>query len=323
MPRKVTIAICTWNREVMLRRTLDQMMNLRVPDEVQWELLVVNNNCTDGTDAVVGAFGDRLPVRVIHEPTPGQARARNLAIAEAKGDYILWTDDDVLLDSNWLVAILQAFDRFDAEWVFGRSEPEWPGSQPPWYSEQFRGYFALLDYGPEPFVVTDVRKPFYGLNFACARSAVLGLNGFRSEFGFRGAGGGIGEDIDMFERAVGAGMRVVYTPHAVVRHIIPPDRLLKSYHRRRHWTANEVYYQFLDELYPQARTLLGLPRFFFGKAAGDGARYVANVAKRNRSEAFYYELQVLRFVRLLYEAGRHGFQRPSVQRADPQGTSPR
>ncbi|GAC1466516.1 MAG: hypothetical protein PVSMB1_15810 [Gemmatimonadaceae bacterium] len=257
---------------------------------------------------------------LVAEPTPGQARARNLAIREARGEYILWTDDDVLTDPGWLTAILEAFDQFDAAWVFGRSEPEWPGSQPSWYSERFKGYFALLDYGPDPFVVTDVQKPFYGLNFACTRDAAVALDGFRAEFGFRGAVGGIGEDIDAFERAIAAGMRVVYTPHAVVRHIIPPDRIGRAYHRRRHWAANEVYYRFLGELYPRAPTLLGLPRFFFGKGAADSARYVRCVAKRDWSEAFYYELQVLRFARLLFETGRHGFRRPAVRRADLEGT---
>ena len=48
----VSVAICTWNRSAVLGLTLDQLTRLRVPADVEWELLVVNNNCTDDTDAV-------------------------------------------------------------------------------------------------------------------------------------------------------------------------------------------------------------------------------------------------------------------------------
>ena len=87
--------------------------------------------------------------------------------------------------------------------------------------ERFRGSFAVLDYGAQPFVVGDLNHPFYGLNFAGTRAAHIKLNGFRTEFGFSGNEGGVGEDVDMFERAMRAGMRVVYTPDARVGHMIP------------------------------------------------------------------------------------------------------
>src|SRR6266571_2679093 len=49
---RITIAICTFNRAALLRQCLDQMARMLVPPEVSLELLVVNNNCTDETDAV-------------------------------------------------------------------------------------------------------------------------------------------------------------------------------------------------------------------------------------------------------------------------------
>jgi glycosyltransferase involved in cell wall biosynthesis len=67
----VSVAICTWNRCDLLEQTLKQMTKLRVPPDVQWELLIVNNNCTDRTDAVIRAFSGRLPIRRTVERTPG------------------------------------------------------------------------------------------------------------------------------------------------------------------------------------------------------------------------------------------------------------
>src|SRR5512134_131488 len=100
----LTVAICTWNRGELLRKTLEQMTELVVPPGVTWELLVVNNNSTDHTDAVAAGFRRRLPLRYLVEPTPGKSNACNLAVREARGDYILWTDDDVLVSPQWLAA---------------------------------------------------------------------------------------------------------------------------------------------------------------------------------------------------------------------------
>ena len=52
----VTVAICTWNRAALLNQCLQQMTQLKIPDGVQWELVVVNNNCTDTTDSVLGRW---------------------------------------------------------------------------------------------------------------------------------------------------------------------------------------------------------------------------------------------------------------------------
>jgi glucosyl-dolichyl phosphate glucuronosyltransferase len=64
----VSVAVCTWNRASLLDRTLQQMRRLQIPAGVGWELLVVNNRCTDETDAVLAAHGNVLPIRRLYEP---------------------------------------------------------------------------------------------------------------------------------------------------------------------------------------------------------------------------------------------------------------
>jgi glycosyltransferase involved in cell wall biosynthesis len=188
----ITVGICTWNRAESLRQTLDALTRLRLPPSRSWEVLVVNNNCSDHTDHVIRSFAGRLPLRRLHEPQPGKSLALNHAIREATGTYVLWTDDDVLVEPGWMAALVDGFERFQADWVFGRSRPLWVGGAPPWYSERFGGYFAVLDYGSEPRVITDRHEGFYGLNCAGTLIAHRHLGGFRAEFGFRESVGGIG-----------------------------------------------------------------------------------------------------------------------------------
>jgi len=304
-----SVVICTWNRCESLRRTLETVTEFRVPAGLTWELLVVNNNCTDRTDEVCAEFKDRLPIRVLHEPNPGLGRARNHALRHAAGVRILWTDDDVLIDPGWLAALYSAFDRHQADWVFGPSEPEWSGPLPGWYSPEFRGYFAVLDYGDKPFIVTSIDKPFFGLNFGGTKAAHETLGGFGNDFGYKGTSGGVGEDVDMFKRALLASMRIVYTPDARMRHIIPEARMRKQDMRRRQWVATPLYYQYLPELFPRAQFLLGLPRFFFGMAARDAVGYLHGLVTADSSRRFSHEIQLVRFAGLSLAAARAGFKK--------------
>jgi len=306
----ITVGICTWNRAPALRRTLDQLTRLELPSDLAWELVLVNNNCTDDTDEVARSFAASLPLRYFHEPRAGVTYARNRVVDEARGRVLLWTDDDVLVDPGWVVAMRGALDGFGADWVFGRSEPLWPGEQPRWYSNRLSGLMAALDYGDQPFVVTSVQHPFYGLNVGGTIEAHRQLGGFRLDSGFVGEVGGLGEDIDLFERARSAGQRIVYTPRSRVRHIIPPERTRKQFHRRRQWLANGVVFQHLPELFPGVPTLMSVPRFMYRNALEDGWCWVHHTLRGNRGEAFYHEMQLLRFVRFELEAVRQAFRRP-------------
>src|SRR5688572_32298959 len=96
-----TIAICTWNRSDLLEKTLVHMQQLAVPAGVSWEIVVVNNRCTDNTDEILAKYIGALPLRRVFEDKQGQSHARNAAAVAARGDLIIWTDDDVLVDAQW------------------------------------------------------------------------------------------------------------------------------------------------------------------------------------------------------------------------------
>src|SRR4051794_12529654 len=108
----VSVVICTWNRSKLLDQTLFAMRKLRIPSDVQWELLIVNNNCTDETDTILDKHSADLPIRPLFEQRPGKSFAANTAIAAAKHDLILWTDDDALVDSDWLAQYVKASEEW-------------------------------------------------------------------------------------------------------------------------------------------------------------------------------------------------------------------
>jgi glycosyltransferase involved in cell wall biosynthesis len=316
---RFSILICTHNRCQVLPRALEAMARLDVPEGEGWELVVVDNASDDATRQVVEEFAARasMPVRYVHEGRLGHSYALNSGVAACRGEVIAFTDDDALPKPDWLRRIDAVLDGMQAHWVFGKAVPVWPAQQPPWFSQQLNRYFALLDYGPERFVVTDRKHTFFGVNHACRREALEALGGYRTDrgiYGGQGMGLGVGNDTDLFERALDAGMKVVYDPAVQVGHIIPVARATKAYNRRIVWINTRSYYRFLCNDPPAVPWLLGLPRYFYGFALGRLLNYVKNVALRRRGAAFADELELIRFAGLFREARRSGFRRPGGAR---------
>ena len=128
---ELSIAICTWNRAELLDRTLDTFEKLELPAGLDWELLVVNNGSSDDTDEVIARRGRHLPLRRLCEPRPGLSHARNLAATEARGELVVWTDDDVSVDPHWAAAYWSAARRYPEASFFGGTIDPWFESDPP------------------------------------------------------------------------------------------------------------------------------------------------------------------------------------------------
>jgi GT2 family glycosyltransferase len=94
---KLTIIIATYNRKDILQKALDAYRSQSAPEEIL-EMLVVDDGSTDGTDSMVAQSneGSPIPIRYFRQDHRGAAAARNLAIREARGDLLLFTDDDVV-----------------------------------------------------------------------------------------------------------------------------------------------------------------------------------------------------------------------------------
>jgi glycosyltransferase involved in cell wall biosynthesis len=226
----VTVAICTWNRAKLLDQTLTQMRNLRIPEGLSWELLVVNNNCTDETDTVIARHDSVLPLRRILEIKQGLSHARNRAVAEAQGELLLWTDDDVLVDPDWLTAYVDAARRHPDAAVFGGPIDPWFERPPPaWILRQLPGLHGPLVIKTgvqhdEPII----GDPPLGANMAF-RTDVLRRFPFDPNLGRCGKGMRGGEESGIIRAIFDAGHCGYWVSQARVRHYVVSDRLTAGY----------------------------------------------------------------------------------------------
>jgi glucosyl-dolichyl phosphate glucuronosyltransferase len=107
-----TILICTYNRAALLGPTLDSIAALRATGRT-WDVLVVDNNSTDDTRAVVQQrqAGYPVPLRYLFEGRQGKSYALNTGLSHAAGRIIAFTDDDVRVPDGWLEAALSRWTR--------------------------------------------------------------------------------------------------------------------------------------------------------------------------------------------------------------------
>ncbi|MDX1947601.1 MAG: glycosyltransferase [Pirellulaceae bacterium] len=230
----LTVAICTWNRADLLDQTLDGLADLAIPAGVTGEVVVVNNRCTDHTDQVLDRHRRRLPLVTLREERAGLSHARNAAICAASGDWILWTDDDVLVDPRWLAEIVAAIRAMPSASFFGGPIEPWFECEPPdWLAanwRQFRSAFAIRDLGPEPFDFDTTRLPF-GANYAVRRDVQRQFP-YDQRLGRSGGGTIGGEETAVLRALLAAGHRGRWVPTARVRHFLPRERLTLDYVRR-------------------------------------------------------------------------------------------
>ncbi|MGH7719977.1 MAG: glycosyltransferase [Gemmatimonadaceae bacterium] len=269
----LSVAICTWNRARMLRQTLDHLTRVQLPAGDEWELLVVDNNCTDGTGDVIAGFAGRLPVRCVREPSPGISHARNTATRAARGAYIVWIDDDVIVAPDWLRSYREAFALRPEAAVFGGPiEPWFEGAPPAWLSRVWRRVgtaYAWRDFGADAVPLSHERVPF-GANFA-VRADVQRRMPYDPQLGVRPTSSARGEETTVIRAILAQGGAGWWVPHARVRHCIPAERQSVGYLRR--------YFSDIGQQVAHAdgagdtRHFLGRPLWLWREALTAEARY--------------------------------------------------
>lgn len=273
----VTVAICTHDRADLLARTLDSLGGLRVPDGLDWQVLVVANACSDETPEVLADHEDRLPLRWVREEKPGHSHARNRAVEEAEDDHIVWTDDDVRVDPGWLQAYATAFDRWPgAAFYGGPIEPVFEGTPPSWLPEAFealepvRAAYAERSLGPEPFAIETREELPYGANMAFPMR-VQREHRYDPRLGRAGSDLVGGDEVAVLESLVADGRAGRWVPDAKIRHVISPDRQSLSYLRRYFRDQGRV-----AEPLPEDRPvpeLFGEPRWALRAAVEEEVKY--------------------------------------------------
>jgi glycosyltransferase involved in cell wall biosynthesis len=311
----ITVVLGTYNRAASLQTTLETFTSLRIPSGLSWELIVVDNNSTDNTRAVVerAARDAKFCIRYIFERTQGRSAALNTGIAAAQGEIVAFTDDDVLLHIEWISALKQAFDKFDCAAIAGRIVPVWNHPKPQWLEMEGQQAVVNFELGEE---YKEIGFAPMGANSAFRKEVFSRHGVFRLDLGVSGSEHTITcDDTEFGDRLIRAGEKVVYSPDAIIFHPVDPKRTTKKY--------------FLNWYYYNGRSLTrtaGLPSdgvFYFGVPRWLYRELLSNASKLFRSlderRRFHHRLRTYRSVGNIVESRRLSRLKESVRLGSTDG----
>jgi len=227
---QLTVAIPTYNRADFLRQTLAGIAQQDFPPGA-FEVLVIDNNSTDHTRAVVAEFTGSNPApHYLLETRQGLDYGRNRAIAEARGDIIVFADDDILMQADWLTQLVAPLLNDPAHRVGavgGEVIPVFPDGLPPWVAEWHAPLTFRADAGP-----LEAKHSPMGANLAFPKWVFEKLGLFHTALD-RAAGNYFsGGDSEMIRRVRAAGLAVWFSPAAAVQHQMPASRTTFRYASR-------------------------------------------------------------------------------------------
>ncbi len=286
----LSVIICTCNRPDSLKRTLDSVTDSVIPKDLEWELIIVDNNSKYNTDEIVKSVQDSCSFRVllVKEDRQGLSFARNRGIHASTGRLIAFTDDDVVVDRNWIGAVVKAFTEYDVQCLGGKILPVWEKRVPGWLSEELYDRLALLDYGDVPFFLN---KPvIWGANFAVRADAFETYGLFSTDRGRLPDKLYSGEETNFVSRLLEKGESILYMPDAVVHHCISGERMRKRYFRRWMFQHGELHGLLLGD-YPY-ENFLGIPDYAAEKFRSDTSEFLRKLLAWNK-KSFVYQLQVI------------------------------
>ncbi len=225
----ITVMFSSRNGSRYVKRMMDSLLAAHEPAG-GWKLVAVDNGSTDGTGDIMRSYEGRLPVTVLVEPVAGKNKALNRALGLAEGDFYIFTDDDVIVCPNWLVAWRATADAHpDYDLFAGCTQSLWPYEPP---QHLLRGvnvsvlYAMHLNMSEGPCTAPHM----YGTNMATRATAFRSGIRFNDHIGPDGSAiYAMGSDTEMALRLEALGLKCWFATAPFVEHIVRPEQLEKNW----------------------------------------------------------------------------------------------
>jgi glycosyltransferase involved in cell wall biosynthesis len=256
----LSVIVPTRNRAARLELALRSLAQQTLRPS-NCEIIVVDNGSRDRTQAVAGDFeGTFGSIRYIYDASPGLHVGRHNGFQAAKGDILVFIDDDVEAFPTLLSSIEEAFGNHKIALVGGKCLPKHDGQVPEWLSamwapnsraERIIGYLSLIDLGDLPKMIDPLCV--FGCNFSIRRSVLLAAGGFHPDafpeklIRFRGDG-----ETYVSRYIAAKGYNAYYHPEASVYHHVPRNRMTLEY------LCQRAYNEGISNSYARIRTAHGL-----------------------------------------------------------------
>lgn len=228
-----TVVFSTYNGERTLRRMLEALCAAQ-PSRRALQVIAVDNGSSDQTPNILRSFLDRLPLLLLHEPQRGKNRALNLAISHIRGDLVIFTDDDILPDQNWLSTLeLYADTRLEYDLFGGAIVPFWERPPEPWILQSVPQGVTYAQTPPDLEAGPIHPGLIWGANMMVRKHIFDAGHRFNENVGPSSGQYIMGSETEFNIRMAGQGYRTWFCPDARVQHIIRDFQMTEEWVIRR------------------------------------------------------------------------------------------
>lgn len=271
---KLSVIICTYNRDKYIYNALKSVAENDFP-KASYELLLINNNCTDNTAAECQRFAADFPdvdYCEFVETNQGLSYARNRGIKESRGEALIFLDDDAFVQKDYLHQLHQFLEKYpDAMAWGGKISPIFEtGEAPKWLSKWTYSWVSAIDKGREVVLFSSSNKKDYpiGANMGIRRQVFEECGYFNVALGRSKKNMMGGEEKDIFDKIASAGHKIYYFPNIDVSHVIPPQRVTLDFIRRMGFGVGKS---------EQMRTKALSRKRFFRRLLSEGVKWGATL----------------------------------------------
>jgi len=289
----VSVCLCTYKRP-SVAQTLESLASQVLPDGVELQIVVVDNDADGSGRAIVDGFQDRLTINYQICSERNLAAVRNATLDAAQGEYVAFIDDDEWAEKDWIASLLAAIERYAADAVFGQVVVYYPDETPDWI---VKGQLFRKDPCKTGTVLTKGATSNAMLSATWVRD---GRFRFDPEFGKSG-----GEDTDFFHRIHQAGGKLVFDNDAVVSETVEPHRLNLEYLKKQNVRIGQTHWNYLWSRQSGFK-FWKTGAFVFAQVVAAAGLYVVNLPFGKGRYARWYLLLVRNVVKLKTALGGGG-----------------
>lgn len=231
---KITVAICTYNRERYLPQLFDSIVTQTI-DKKLIEVVLVDNNSPGNTKELGHQFSELNPTicyRYFLETNQGLSHARNRCIKEANGLFITFLDDDAFIEKDYLRFLLEKFEKDNSiSAIGGKILLHYESIVPKWENKYLNSLMGYYDKGNDIYQYDGSKNNYpRGSNMSFRLSVFNEIGLFDPNLGRIGGNLMAGEEKDLFNRIFQLKKhKVVYFPNLIVFHSVPVERTTKLF----------------------------------------------------------------------------------------------
>ena len=278
-----SVVVCTYNRAELLADALRSLCHQTL-DRSLYEIIVVDNNSTDNTRAVVERFIHYNNIRYYSETRQGLSHARDRGWQVARGEYVSYVDDDCKVPAQWLAVAKEIIEQISPGVFGGPYFAFYITSKPPWFQDRY----ASCVKGKEAHPLE--QEYLSGANIFFRRSLLQDFDGFNPNLGMSGRKMAYGEETNLQMRIRETTDELIYyDPKLYVYHLVSPEKMTLRWIIHHFFVAGRYSYLVFRG---NIQVMVGRSRLL-GRAAltllAFGWHIIRGVFRRNRTRYPYVQ----------------------------------